>query len=236
MGNGDNTMNTDAFTGRAQAYTQARPGYPDEAIEYIRSLVSTDAVFADIGAGTGKFSECIAKHGYKIYAVEPNSDMRVELKKSLAPYPNAEILIGTAEATTLPDHSVDVITCAQALGWFDLPAFRTECRRIGKSGATVVSLHNTTPGDNFTPRSHRLSSKQAAEQFFQNPLVREFPNIIFNTRDRWIQSRISISDSPKPFETGYDEYIAEANEIFDRYNVDGYLRNELVTVVYSERV
>jgi ubiquinone/menaquinone biosynthesis C-methylase UbiE len=193
-------------------------------------------VFADIGAGPGKFTECIAKHGYKIYAVEPNSDMRAELKKSLAPYPNAEILNGTAEATTLPGHSVDVITCAQALGWFDLPAFRTECRRIGKPGATVFSLYNTTPGDNFTPGSHRLSSKQAAEQFFQNPIVREFPNIILNTRERWIQSRMSISDSPKPSETGYDEYIAETNEIFDRDSVDGYLRSELMTVIYSERV
>ena len=229
-------MSTEAFTGRAQAYTKARPGYPGEAIEYIRSLVLTDAVFADIGAGTGKFTECIAKYGYKIFAIEPNSDMRAELKKTLAPYPNAGILIGTAEATTLPDHSVDVITCAQALGWFDLPAFRTECRRIGKPGVTVFSLHNTTPGDNFTPGSHRLSSKQAAEKFFQNPQVREFPNIILNTRERWIQARISISDSPKPSETGYDEYIAETNEIFDRYNVDGYLRSEMVTVIYSERM
>ena len=228
-------MNTEKFTGKAQAYANARPGYPDEAIDYIRSLVPTDAVFADIGAGTGKFTECIAKNGYKIYAIEPNSDMRAELEKTLAPYPNAEIIIGTAEATTLPDHSIDVITCAQALGWFDLFAFRAECRRIGKPGATVFSLYNTTPGDNFTPGSHRLSSKQAAEQFFQNPRVHEFPNIIINTRERWIQSRILISDSPKPSEPGYDEYIAEANAIFDRNSVDGYLRSELLTVIYSEK-
>jgi len=229
-------MNTEGFTGKAQAYAAARPSYPDEAIDYIRSLVPTDAVFADIGAGTGKFTECIAKHGYKIFAIEPNFDMRAELEKTLAPYPNVEILIGTAEATTLPDHSVDVITCAQALGWFELSAFRTECRRIGKSDTLVFSLYNGTPGDNFTPGSHRLSNKQAAEQFFQNPLVREFPNIIMNTRERWIQSRISISDSPKPSEPGYDACIAEANEIFDCNSVDGYLRSELVTVIYSERV
>jgi hypothetical protein len=43
-------------------------------------------------------------------------------------------------------------------------------------------LYNSTPGDNFTPGSHRLSSKQAAEQFFQNPQVREFPNIILYRR------------------------------------------------------
>jgi len=38
MGKGDNMKNIDAFTGRAQAYSIARPGYPKEAIEYICSL------------------------------------------------------------------------------------------------------------------------------------------------------------------------------------------------------
>ena len=31
-------MNTKIFTGKAQAYAAARPGYPNEAIDYIRSL------------------------------------------------------------------------------------------------------------------------------------------------------------------------------------------------------
>ncbi|MCL2165425.1 MAG: class I SAM-dependent methyltransferase [Oscillospiraceae bacterium] len=229
-------MNTEAFTGRAQAYGKARPGYPDEAIEYIRSLVPTDAVFVDIGAGTGKFTESIAKHGYKIFAVEPNADMRTELEKTLVLNPNAEILIGTAEATTLPDHSVDVITCAQALGWFDLSAFRTECRRIGKPGATVVSLYNSTPGDNYTPGSYRLSNRQAAESYFKNPIIRKFPNPIFYTRERWIQQNASISDNLQTSDAGYKTYFEEISQIFDLNNTDGFLRVEMETTVHSERL
>ena len=72
-------MNTEAFTGRAQAYTKARPSYPNGAIDYIRSLVPADAVFADICAGTGKFTELLAKYDYNIFAIEPNDDMRAEL-------------------------------------------------------------------------------------------------------------------------------------------------------------
>lgn len=30
-------MNTDKFTGKAEVYTKARPGYPDDAIEFIRA-------------------------------------------------------------------------------------------------------------------------------------------------------------------------------------------------------
>ena len=66
--------------------------------------------------------------------------MREQLTVMLATFPKAKIVDGTAEATTLADHSVDVITCAQAIGWFDLEAFRIECSRIGKPGAIVISL------------------------------------------------------------------------------------------------
>jgi len=68
-------MNTKLFSGKAQAYADARPGYPDAVLEYIKSIVPTNAVFSDIGAGTGKFTALLAKGGYTIYAVEPNNDI-----------------------------------------------------------------------------------------------------------------------------------------------------------------
>ena len=229
-------MNTEKFTGKAQAYTNARPGYPDAAIDYIRELVPHDAIFADIGAGTGKFTELLARYRYDIYAVEPNADMREQLKATLSHFQNVKIIASVAESTTLPDCSVDVIICAQALGWFNLNAFRTECRRIGKFGVIVISIYNEIPGDNSISNNNRLTSKQATELFFKNPTVREFPNPIFYTRDRWFQYMASISDNPQPSDSGYDSHIAEMNEIFDRESVGGMVRREFVTKVYSERV
>ena len=229
-------MNTEGFTGKAKAYATARPGYPDEAIAYICSLVPANSVFADIGAGTGKFSKLIAQCGFEIYAVEPNADMREQLTITLAPFPNAKIVIGTAENSTLPNKSVDVITCAQALGWFDLDAFRNECQRIGKHEALVISLYNDTPGDNHIPGSHRLSSKQAAELFFLNPIIRKFPNPIFYTREKWLLKNASISDNPLPSELGYDEHISNLNEIFNLNNKNGLLQDDLVTMIFSERI
>jgi len=228
-------MNTDAFTGKAQSYAGARPGYPEKAVEYIYSLAPMSAVFADIGAGTGKFTELLARYGNKIFAVEPNNDMRKQLSITLSAFSNTVVIDGAAEATTLPNNCVDVITCAQAIGWFDLDTFRVECKRIGKDGFTVVSIHNDMPGDNFTP-GNRLTSKRAAELFFSNPTIREFPNPIFYTRERWLQNKTSISDSPKPFEARYDAYIAEMNNIFDRDSVDGLLRVNLITYIFSERI
>ncbi len=229
-------MEKEGFTGKAQAYAAARPGYPDEAIDYIRSLAPANAVFADMGAGTGKFTELIARHGYEVFAVEPNEDMREQLEFTLATFPNAKIINSTAEATPILDHSVDIVICSQSLGWLDLDTFRKECKRIGKSGAIIVSIFNEIPGNNPVLSSHKYTSKQASEVFFYKPIIREFSNPILYTRERWIQKNASLSDNPKPTEPGYEEYLAEVNAIFDHENVDGFLRQDLVTVIYSEMI
>jgi len=222
-------MDKEAFTGRAQAYTKARPGYPVEAVEYIRSLVPTGAVFADIGAGTGKFTELIAKHGYSIFAVEPNGDMRAELVKTLAPFPNATIVEGTAENTTLTKNSVDVITNAQALNRIDIDAFRAECDRIGRQNPIVFTLFNIEKGK----ESGRYNKSTDALYF--NPTVMEFPNPVIFSREMWLLYYLSMEGVPFPSDPGYESYTAELNEKFNSDSIDGVLRLELVTRVYSER-
>jgi len=224
-------INTEKFTGKAESYAKARPGYPDAAMDYISTLMKPDAVIADIGAGTGKFTELLTKRGYNVFAVEPNADMREHLATALQPYTNTKIVDGSAEATTLPDHSVDVITCAQALHWFDPNAFWAECRRIGKPGGIVIAIYNNTPGG-----SSIQYSKQSTDVFFKNPAIREFPNPMFYTRDHWLAYMTSHSDNPLPSDPGYNAHIAEMNSIFDRENADGLLRRDVITKVFSERI
>jgi len=100
----------DAFTGKATVYAKARPGYAPAALDFILEATNPEAVFADIGAGTGKFTSLLAERAQLIYAVEPNADMRAQIE----PRGNVIAIDGTAEATTLPEQSVDAITCAQA--------------------------------------------------------------------------------------------------------------------------
>ena len=229
-------MNTEAFTGKAQAYAAARPGYPTEAIEYIRTLAPPMAVLADIGAGTGKFTKLIARYGYEIFAIEPNADMRTQLTFSLASFTNVIIIDSIAEAMPLPNHSVDAIICSQSLVWLDLNAFRKECRRVGKPGAVVISLFNKTPGDHPALTSHRLTSEQASEKFFINPEIRAFPNPILYTHEKWLQKNTSISDNPLPSDRGYDAHLDKINEVFESCSIDGFLREDLMTMVYSEKL
>ena len=223
------TVNAEKFTGKAQAYAKARPGYPDEAVEYICSLAPQNAVFADVGAGTGKFTQLIAARGYTVFAVEPNADMREQLTVTLTPYPNAKTIDGSAENTTLPDRSVDVIACAQALNYFDINAYRKECRRIGNPGSVAIALYNSIPGIG-NPNNY----KRSTALFYRNPTVREFPNPIFYTRENWLAYMLSHAGVPVPSDPNYEGYVKETNAIFDQENVDGLLRRDAVTMVYSE--
>lgn len=241
-------MSTEIFTGKAEAYAKARPGYPETALDHIGSLMPPDAVFADIGAGTGKLTLLLARRRYPGFAVEPNADMRRQLTSALSPYPYVKIIEGSAEATNLPDHSVDAVLCAQALHWFNPEDFRAECRRICKPGGIVIAVYNVTQTDDTWPQSkspshskppgHNKSpghSKTSAHRFFDSPAVQEFANPQFYTRENWLAYMTSHSHDPLPADAAYAAHIADMNEIFDRESVEGLLRRNVITEVYSEK-
>jgi Methylase involved in ubiquinone/menaquinone biosynthesis len=224
-------MSIEKFTGKAEAYASARPSYPEAAVDYITSLATPNAVFTDVGAGTGKFSELIAKRGYTLFAVEPNADMQKQLAITLSPYPNAKPVVGTAEQTALSSNSVDIITCAQALHWIDPAAFWEECKRIGKPDSIVVALYNISCGGNSTANFNR-----STKAFFKNPTVKEFPNPIYFTREKWLAYMTSHSGAPLPSDPNYAEHMAQVNAIFDSESVDGLLKRDVVTKVCSEYI
>src|SRR5205085_8778925 len=57
-------------------------------------------------------------------------------------YPEFLSIDATAEATTLPDHSIDLILAAQAFHWFDRPKARREFSRILRQGGWIVLVWN----------------------------------------------------------------------------------------------
>jgi SAM-dependent methyltransferase len=130
----------DRFSGRADAYVVSRPSYPLEAVDVLVDGLGDPAalVVADIGAGTGISSRLIASRGPRVLAVEPNAKMR----EAAAPDPRVEWVNGIAEATTLPDASVDVAVAFQAWHWVDHPAGVEELRRIVRPGGRLAVVYN----------------------------------------------------------------------------------------------
>jgi hypothetical protein len=66
--------------------------------------------------GTGISCELFLQQGFvNVVGVEPNDKMRASAEEALAKFGTAfQSLKGTAEQTTLADHSVDVVIAAQA--------------------------------------------------------------------------------------------------------------------------
>jgi SAM-dependent methyltransferase len=143
---------TSRFSDRVENYVRYRPGYPPEALDVLKrecGLASND-VIADIASGTGIWTRLLLENGNRVYAVEPNMDMREAGERLLAGFANLASVNGSAEATTLPDASVDFVTSAQAAHWFDRKRTRHEFMRILKPGGWLVLLWNerevdTTP-------------------------------------------------------------------------------------------
>ena len=224
-------MNIDIFSGKAEVYALARPGYPAAALAYLAELLPCDPAIADIGAGTGKLTVPLAQGGGTVYAVEPNADMRAQLVAALAPHPSAAVFGGSAEATTLPDGCADAVVSAQALHWFDLDAFYAECRRVLKPGGLVITVYNLTPGG-----SSAANCARATGAFYRAPAIRDFPNPMWYDREHWLAYMTSHSHDPLPGDADYAAHIAEVNAIFDRENVDGRLCRDVVTRVFNERL
>ena len=85
---------------------------------------------ADIGSGTGLSTRLFLDHRNSVFAVKPNREMREAAERILESYPGFKSVDGSAEATGLTDHSVDLIVAGQAFHWFDGAKSRAEFRRI----------------------------------------------------------------------------------------------------------
>ena len=128
---------TTRFSNRAEDYARYRPTYPREIVDAILDGF-TNAVVADLGAGTGISARLLADAGASVFAVEPNAEMRA----AIAPHERIAVIDGTAERTTLASASVDVIAAFQAYHWFDPAAVLAEAARIAKPQARFAAVWN----------------------------------------------------------------------------------------------
>lgn len=141
------------FSDRAADYARYRPSYPDEAVRAIEGGMRPPLTIADVGAGTGICSRLLADRGHRVLAIEPNAAMR---RVALA-HPRITRLEATAEATALPDSSVDIVVCAQAFHWFRPREAAAEFARILRPGGRLILMWNVRDDrDPFTACYSRL--------------------------------------------------------------------------------
>lgn len=242
--------NTTKFDGKGEIYAKARPKYAVGLFNYIKNTLQIPerSIFADIGSGTGIFSEQLLNNGYRVYAIEPNTDMRKKAEEKLLVYHDFVSVDGTDSNTIIPNQSVDCITVAQAFHWFDVDAFKKECRRILKSYGKVLIVYNTR--DEFTECNTALAdlhckycpdfqgfskgmNDEKCRNFFYNKCdVFRADNSQAYDRQGYINRILSSSYSLRESDDGFAEYIAEINRLFDTFSNDGTLTVPMHTVAY----
>lgn len=133
-----------SFAWGADRYDRLRPEHPGESVAFCVPRPRADVV--DIGAGTGKLTQALVEAGHRVVAVEPSVDMRTTLTRRL---PGVPVHDASAEATGLPDRSVDVATFAQSWHWVDIVRASAELERIVRPGGYVsmvwTMLQDTVP-------------------------------------------------------------------------------------------
>ena len=132
------------FSSRVADYVRHRPGYPSGLIDLLgeRCGLRPERKIADIGSGTGLLTKLFLANGNQVFGVEPNQEMRIAGEEFLSEFPKFRSVAGSAEATTLPDASVDLVTVAQAFHWFEPVATRREFQRILKPNGWVAVIWN----------------------------------------------------------------------------------------------
>src|SRR5271167_1588932 len=128
------------FSNRVADYVRYRPSYPPALIGLLeeKCALRRDQAIADIGSGTGLLSKLFLDYGNSVYGVEPNEEMRAAGEEFLRDYGKFTSVDASAEATTLRDASVDLVTVGQAFHWFDALEAQREFRRILKPGGWAV--------------------------------------------------------------------------------------------------
>lgn len=127
-------MKSPDYSSYAKQYAQSRPTYPEELFDYLASLAQQHDLAWDCATGSGQAALGLAKHFKKIIA----TDISAEQIKNAAPHPQIHYRVATSEQSGLDDKSVDLVTVASALHWFDLDRFYAEVRRVMSPGGVLA--------------------------------------------------------------------------------------------------
>jgi SAM-dependent methyltransferase len=259
--------NIHRFTGRAEDYDRYRQRYPAEEILARLRLwcgLAPEWIVADVGAGTGMLSEVFLANGNRVLAVEPNPEMSARMRELLIERrspdgPELRILDATAEETTLPDASVELIAAGRAFHWFDWERALAEFRRILKPGGWVTLVaadrdrDTTDPafrpqvdawealladhGTDYTRIRSGYRSYETMDNFFHGELHQDQ---LHGTRTLdWTAFRgyaLSLSVTPQPGHPKHEAFERELRRYFEAYAGGGMLTMPTICWINAGRL
>lgn len=244
--------NTQRFSDRVDDYVKYRPGYPKEILTFLKEATgfSPDWIVADIGSGTGISTPLFLDNGNTVYAVEPNGPMRNKAEELLGSNPHFISIDGTAEATTLPAASIDLIIAGQAFHWFDPTPTKKEFHRILRPEGSIALMWNERQTSSDFEKAYEAILQEYGTDYLQVKHSNITPDDIgsffspapyqlriADNRQAFDRARLqgrllSSSYIPTQQDSRYKKMISDLNHIFQTYQQDGLVHFDYQTKLY----
>lgn len=248
---------TERFSDRVADYVRYRPTYPRALIDWLHHAqgITPNWHVADIGAGTGISSKLFLDAGHTVTAVEPNAAMRHAAEQWLGTHAQFRTVDGRADATTLGDASVDLVSVAQAFHWFDPASTHREFQRILRPGGLAAIYWNSrrltgtpflegyeallhTYGTDYTSVAERYADEARMREWFGRGWrdTASFEHRQLLDFDALRGRLMSSSYAPKPDHSQHAPMIEALRSLFDACAQDGQISFDYDTRVYLGEV
>jgi hypothetical protein len=124
----------DNFSAQAVLYAQYRPAYPPELFKYISNFVANKNTTWDCGTGNGQSAIALSKYFKKVIATDISSKQIEQAEK----VSNIFYSVQPSGHTNIESNSVNLITVAQAIHWFNFENFYAEVKRVATRSAFIA--------------------------------------------------------------------------------------------------
>jgi len=178
---------TDNFSKQADIYAKYRPHYPKELFEYLASLTEQHELAWDCGTGNGQAAVGLTSFFKKVIATDP-SEQQIH---HAGQHASIEYRVERAEAFEQEPNTVDLVTVANALHWFERDAFYEVVQRVLKPNGIFAAWAYEVPF--VSPDIDRVT------RYFHDVVVDEFwaePNRLVENQYRDLIFPYSLIDTP----------------------------------------
>ncbi len=124
----------DHFSTGSPDYAAFRPSYPPALFAWLAGLCEGRERAWDCATGNGQAALELSRHFKQVIATDASAQ-QIEAAKS---FPGVEYRVAAAETSGMENDSVDLITVAQAVHWFDLERFYAEASRVLRPGGVIA--------------------------------------------------------------------------------------------------
>ena len=167
------TASNTYFASVAGQWDEIRAGYFTEHMRdaaIAKANLPSNAVVADVGAGTGFVSAGLAPHASKVYGFDASAEMLAVARKNLSSFPNIELKQAPGDELPLADESLDGIFANMYLHHAPDPlkAIKEMARLLKPGGVLCIT--------DLDQHNHEWQREQMADLWlgFDRDVVREW--------------------------------------------------------------